>query len=65
MTVSVYRAATNNNLDNAMYILNSGKVLTLVESLVRHLTVSDHFIQVVTSQNNRLNFVFRVYELMI
>jgi hypothetical protein len=43
LTVSVYRAATNNNLDNALYILNSGKILTLVESLVRHLTVSDHF----------------------
>ncbi len=41
LTVSVYRAATNNNPDNALYILNSGKILTLVESLVRHLTVSD------------------------
>lgn len=40
LTVSVYRAATNNNQDNALYILNSGKILTLVESLVRHLTVS-------------------------
>ncbi|CAF4050504.1 unnamed protein product [Rotaria sordida] len=38
LTISVYRAATNNNLDNALYILNSGKILTLVESLVRHLT---------------------------
>ncbi|CAF0923481.1 unnamed protein product [Rotaria sp. Silwood1] len=38
LTISVYRAATNNNLDNAMYVLNSGKILTLVESLVRHLT---------------------------
>ncbi|UJR37944.1 hypothetical protein I4U23_030629 [Adineta vaga] len=38
LTVSVYRAATNNNLENALYILNSGKILTLVESLVRHLT---------------------------
>ncbi|CAF4037414.1 unnamed protein product, partial [Adineta steineri] len=38
LTVSVYRAATNNNVDNALYILNSGKILILVESLVRHLT---------------------------
>jgi hypothetical protein len=37
MTVSVYRAATNNNLDNAIYLLNSGKLLTLIESFVRHL----------------------------
>ena len=43
LTVSVYRAATNNNLDNALYILNSGKILTLVESLVRHLTVGKSF----------------------
>lgn len=40
LTVSVYRAATNNNAENAVYILNSGKAVTLVESLVRHLTVS-------------------------
>ncbi|CAF4319851.1 unnamed protein product, partial [Adineta steineri] len=38
LTVSVYRAATHNNVDNALYILNSGKILILVESLVRHLT---------------------------
>ncbi|CAF1289596.1 unnamed protein product [Adineta steineri] len=37
LTVSVYRAATNHNLDNAIYLLNSGKLLTLVESFVRHL----------------------------
>ncbi|UJR08302.1 hypothetical protein I4U23_012573 [Adineta vaga] len=37
LTVSVYRAATHNNLENAVYLLNSGKLLTLVESLVRHL----------------------------
>ena len=43
LTVSVYRAATNNNMENALYILNSGKILTLVESLVRHLTVRHHF----------------------
>jgi hypothetical protein len=43
LTVSVYRAATDNNLDNALYILNSGKILTLVESLIRHLTVSNHW----------------------
>ena len=40
LTVSVYRAATNNNAENAVYILNSGKAVILVESLVRHLTVS-------------------------
>jgi hypothetical protein len=43
LTVSVYRAATNNNVDNALYILNSGKILTLVESLIRHLTVRNNF----------------------
>jgi len=43
LIVAVYRAATNNNTDNALYILNSGKILTLVESLVRHLTVRHHF----------------------
>ncbi|CAF4772141.1 unnamed protein product, partial [Rotaria socialis] len=37
LTVSVYRAATYNNLDNAVYLLNSGKILTLVESFVRHM----------------------------
>ncbi|CAF3968819.1 unnamed protein product [Rotaria sp. Silwood2] len=37
LTVSVYRAATCNNLDNAIYLLNSGKILTLVESFVRHM----------------------------
>lgn len=30
-------------MDNALYILNSGKILTLVESLVRHLTVRHYF----------------------
>ncbi|CAF3402161.1 unnamed protein product [Rotaria socialis] len=38
LAVAVYRAATHNNVDNAVYILNSGKILTLVESLIRHLT---------------------------
>ncbi|CAF1081580.1 unnamed protein product [Adineta ricciae] len=38
LTISVYRAATHNNVDNALYLLNSGKLLVLVESLVRHLT---------------------------
>jgi hypothetical protein len=41
LTVSVYRAATTNNFDNAVYLLNSGKLLTLVESLVRHLNVRE------------------------
>jgi len=39
LTVSVYRAATTNNPDNALYILNSGKIITIVDSLDRHLTV--------------------------
>ncbi|CAF2174642.1 unnamed protein product [Rotaria magnacalcarata] len=38
LTVSVYRAATYNNLDNAVYLLNSGKILILVESFVRHMS---------------------------
>ncbi|CAF1556292.1 unnamed protein product [Adineta ricciae] len=38
LAASVYRAATKNNLENALYILKSGKILTLIESLVRHLT---------------------------
>ncbi|CAF1121133.1 unnamed protein product [Rotaria sordida] len=37
LTVSVYRAATYNNQDNAVYLLNSGKILTLIESFVRHM----------------------------
>lgn len=37
LTVSVYRAATHRNLDNAVYLLNSGKILTLIESFVRNL----------------------------
>ncbi|CAF1249522.1 unnamed protein product [Rotaria sp. Silwood1] len=37
LTVSVYRAATYNNLDNTVYLLNSGKILTLIESFVRHM----------------------------
>ena len=37
LTVSVYQAATKNNLDNAVYLLNSGKLLTLIESFVRHV----------------------------
>ncbi|CAF0765046.1 unnamed protein product [Didymodactylos carnosus] len=38
LTAAVYRAATNNNVENALYVLNSGKVVTLAESLVRHIT---------------------------
>lgn len=39
--MSVYRAATVNNLDNAIYLLNSGKILVLIESFVRHMNVSN------------------------
>jgi len=37
LTISVYRSATHGNLENAIYLLNSGKLLTLIESFVRHL----------------------------
>ncbi len=56
LTVSVYRAATNNNFENAVYLLNSGKLLTLVESLVRHLNVRQWLFDYIQSREIFLGF---------